>query len=217
MDKNELIEKIYSININFEEVFEFFREDLQKIVDFPFYVSKKKYVYEDEEEKKEVEQEVLLHFLKVLAKIRQTPSILANAKTSDDVRRIVVQRVRNSVSPTLYKILNLQKRTIALLYGEELKINHENVEQKILENEKKKVIASAIAEFLRSKSKLDTIIFLQFLTKKAQYGKYEIHLSIDQIAKIFDVSIITVKRHKGRLLQEFRSLLIERLHEYECA
>jgi len=56
MTKTELLQKIFNTNLkNFDEVYEFFKQDLENIAKNPFYKSKKHYTYQNEEEKMEVE------------------------------------------------------------------------------------------------------------------------------------------------------------------
>lgn len=214
MTKIELLQKILNTNLkNFDEVYEFFKQDLENIAKNPFFKIKKRYTYQNEEEKMEVEQEILLHFWKVLQEIRQNPELIAYTKTTQDIRRIVTKRVRNSVSPSLYKILGLRKRKKVVFFAEiQPNIELKNIENTVLTRELKKRLTTAIEDFLCNKNELQIDIFCQFLTKTAdEYTPRTVTETLEEIAKKHGVSTITVKRHKKRLLQEFRSLLRERL------
>ncbi|MGB9812883.1 MAG: hypothetical protein ACPLRZ_01460 [Thermovenabulum sp.] len=176
-----------------------------------FYKSCKQYVYTDDNEKAEAEQEVLMHFWKVLQEIKKNPAIIECARNTDDIRSIVAKRVRNSVSPYLYRILRLEKKVVIFA---EIQANTElkNIENTVLTRELKKALTSAIEDFLYNKNELEIDIFCQFITKVAdEYAPREVTETLEEIAKKHAVSTITVKRHKKRLLQEFRSLLRKRL------
>jgi len=82
----------------------------------------------------------------------------------------------------------------------------------VLTKELKKILTSAIEDFLHDKNELEIDIFCQFLTKTAaEYAPCAVTNTLEEIARKHGVSTITVKRHKKRLLQEFCSLLQERL------
>jgi len=97
-----------------------------------------------------------------LQEIRQNPELVAYTKTAQDIRKIVTKRVRNSVSPYLYKILGLQQRKKVIFLAEIQPKNIElkNTEVTVLIQELKKILTSAIRTFLLDKNELETDIFL---------------------------------------------------------